>query len=135
MLFFIILAVISLLAIMGLVLSQWWRLRRGLVTSAGELSTGQVLWLTVDYFSVYFPRWMKQLGRLGFFHVLVYGRSFLAICRYLLFRTEKKFSSLIELVKGRGNGRDNSEFLHGKRGAASFFLEEIKQHVHNSKSQ
>ena len=87
-----------------------------------KLNWSYFFWLPIDYFSVQFPIWLKQLGTWLSLHFLVYLKKFFASLRAKLFRLEGVSARLIDLVKGR-SGRGGT-----KRGSASVFLEEIKQH-------
>jgi hypothetical protein len=119
----ILLVLLATIAVIGLILfsRQLKIVRTGEVeiASVTEMSLGDVLQCKIDKFYHSFGFFFHQLAHFAAFYLLLALRRLMIIFRYLLFRAEKKFSRLIDIVHGKG-------VIH-KKGAVSVFLTQIKE--------
>lgn len=110
----------ALLAMGGLIGWQIAGLRSGRIVAFGNGDLRDSLQIRLDRFYFGFLLFFRHLVHHAYFYTLLILRRLTIIGRYLLVRVEKKFSRLIDSVRGKGVIR--------KRGSVSFFLQQIKDH-------
>ncbi|MBI2100092.1 MAG: hypothetical protein HYT48_01995 [Candidatus Vogelbacteria bacterium] len=116
---FSIMTVLALGAIVLPVARQWWIIRRDVDgTAASEPDFATVLQRRLDKFYVDFANFFSHLGHYLYFYSLVIVRHLLIWSRFLLHKVEKKFSRLIDSVRGKG--------VLNHKGSVSIFLAQIK---------
>jgi hypothetical protein len=74
----------------------------------------------IDTFAFYLVFFFKEIIRHIYLIILLMTRKIISILKFTSIRLERRFSKVINSVRGRGN-LDN-------RGSASLFLQEIKEH-------
>lgn len=121
----IIFSTLGGLAILEIVALWWWQWR---AIRSGQIAEYNFYpereWqLKIDRWYQQFGSFFLQLGHYCSFYVLVFIRHLIVLARGLLALIERRFSRLIDLVHGRG-------VIH-KRGAASLWLLEVKNHKQN----
>ncbi len=119
----ILLFYISIVSFVVFALAIAWRMvqiRVGGVNTSHVASVREVFQPIINYLG----RWLKvhgfRFGKSFSYHVLVFGREVILFFKYIIHRLEKKFSKMIDLVKGKG--------VHHDMPSSSFFLNELKNH-------
>lgn len=114
----IILIAVSALGIAALLGFQLGKLERGGESGARDYPVLlDILQGKVDLFYRGFSSFFKQLGHYLYFYSLLVLRRLVIWFRIILTLIERRFSHLIESVRGKG--------VVGKRGAVSIFLADI----------
>lgn len=113
----IILIALSVLAASA-ILSRRYKLNVNVVALESEsVSLTSIFETRINQFSHQFSFFFKQLGHYIYFYWLLVMRKLVVISRIILTLFERKFSHLIESVRGKG--------VIGKRGSASLFLSSL----------
>lgn len=116
------LGAIAILEIGALFWWQWRAVRSGRVEDYAFYPERD--WqIKIDRWYRQFGSFFLQLGHYFYFYALVFVRHLIVMARSLLAFIERRFSRLIDAVRGRG-------VIH-KRGAASLWLLKIKNHKQN----
>lgn len=114
----LILLPIILIAISALVASVILSRQFKLVAPESEpVSLTSIFETRINHFSHQFSFFFKQLGHYIYFYWLLVMRKLVIISRVILTLFERKFSHLIESVRGKG--------VIGKRGSVSLFLSSL----------
>jgi len=116
---------LSFLSLAGLVwlLGQKIRENRKNNIDHTQLDDYGVTHLVIDYVAFKIVHFCKETLSKIYLFSLFFTRNILSVVRYVVFRVEKKFSSVAESAKEK-------KAIH-KEGPVSFFLQEIKEHKEN----
>lgn len=111
----------------GQIVGQTAEQRDHLAVSESEISPlAHVLEARIAQFSRQFSFFFKQLGHYLYFYWLLVMRKLVVLARVILTLFERKFSLLIESVRGKG--------VIGKRGAVSLFLSSLSRNETNPRT-
>ncbi len=119
MIFFVITAVLFYLIALGFILWRVFYLRHQ-PTLAPTASIYSIVEPRIDTFAFYLVFFFKEIVRHIYLIILLIARKVISVLKFTSIRLERRFSRIINSVRGRGN-LDN-------RGSASLFLQEIKEH-------
>ncbi len=98
---------------------QWRHLSAGRITVSSEGDFSAVIQSRLDRFYFGFADFFTQLGHQLYYWTLLGLRHLAIWFKILLHKTEKKFSRLIDSVRGKG--------VLNKKGSVSLFLAQLKQ--------
>ena len=115
-------SIITILAAGAITLPLWrqWRIVRRTpeVVTSNESDFVAALERRLDQFYLDFAYFFSHLGHYLYYYTLVLMRHLLGWSRYLIYKIEKRFSRLIDSVRGRG--------VINHKGSVSLFLAKLK---------
>ena len=118
--FFVILAAVSLLGMILIILASG---RGADHLSSSDRSVSQFLESSISITAYGSIALVRRTIRYFFIRFLIIARAFTSFGRAILTRVEKRFSLLIDAIRGRGQAPNSRQ-----RGSVSFFLEQIKDY-------
>ncbi len=120
---------LSFLSLAGLVGLLGWKIKANRENNIDhtQLDDYGITHLVVDYIAFKIVHFCKQTINKVYLFLLFFTRNVLSVIRFVVFKIEKKFSSVAELAKER-------KAVH-KEGPVSFFLQEIKEHKENAMAE
>lgn len=120
MTFFVITAILFYLIALGFIFWRVFYLRHQSSPPIPTNSVYSIIEPQIDTFAFYLVFFFKEIIRHIYLFILLIARKFTSVLKFTSIRLERRFSKIINSVRGRGN-LDN-------RGSASLFLREIKEY-------
>ncbi|MEK7477963.1 MAG: hypothetical protein AAB645_01175 [Patescibacteria group bacterium] len=120
MIILIWIAAISFIALTIMVMIRIAALRNGQAIIVEQSDLHLVVQTKIDDLAVLFVLICREMSKFLSLYVLVFLQRLVSLLKVEIIRVEKKFSRIIDAIKGKGET--------SKKGAVSFFLREIQDH-------